>query len=90
MLNHRRQAAGAGEPAIGAIDGALANGVREGAQRIAYGDDFVPSTQAVRVAEGKDAGDIEPGGQIQKTQDPLNLVDLIGRFMFNAKEEPQQ
>jgi phospholipid/cholesterol/gamma-HCH transport system substrate-binding protein len=33
---------------------------------------------------------IEPGGQIQKTQDPLNLVDLIGRFMFNAKEEPQQ
>lgn len=32
---------------------------------------------------------IEPGGQIQKTQDPLNLVDLIGRFMFNAKEEPQ-
>jgi phospholipid/cholesterol/gamma-HCH transport system substrate-binding protein len=33
---------------------------------------------------------IEPGGQIQKTQDPLNLVDLIGRFMFNAKEEPPQ
>lgn len=32
---------------------------------------------------------IEPGGQIQKTQDPLNLVDLIGRFMFNAKEEPE-
>jgi phospholipid/cholesterol/gamma-HCH transport system substrate-binding protein len=27
---------------------------------------------------------IPPGGEIHKTQDPLNLVDLIGRFIFSS------
>jgi phospholipid/cholesterol/gamma-HCH transport system substrate-binding protein len=27
---------------------------------------------------------IPPGGEILKTQDPLNLVDLIGRFIFSS------
>jgi phospholipid/cholesterol/gamma-HCH transport system substrate-binding protein len=39
------------------------------------------------IEPGADEATIEPGGQIQKTQDPLNLTDLIGRFMFNAKDE---
>jgi phospholipid/cholesterol/gamma-HCH transport system substrate-binding protein len=27
---------------------------------------------------------IPPGGEIRRTQDPLNLVDLIGRFIFSS------
>jgi phospholipid/cholesterol/gamma-HCH transport system substrate-binding protein len=31
---------------------------------------------------------IPPGGEIKKTQDPLNLVDLIGRFIFSSTSAP--
>lgn len=33
---------------------------------------------------GADDTMIPPGGEILKTQDPLNLVDLIGRFIFSS------
>jgi phospholipid/cholesterol/gamma-HCH transport system substrate-binding protein len=33
---------------------------------------------------GADDNMIPPGGEIRKTQDPLNLVDLIGRFIFSS------
>ncbi|HWA45657.1 MAG TPA: outer membrane lipid asymmetry maintenance protein MlaD [Hypericibacter adhaerens] len=33
---------------------------------------------------GADDTMIPPGGEIRKTQDPLNLVDLIGRFIFSS------
>jgi phospholipid/cholesterol/gamma-HCH transport system substrate-binding protein len=36
------------------------------------------------IEPGADESTIPPGGEIHKTQDPLNLVDLIGRFIFSS------
>jgi hypothetical protein len=30
---------------------------------------------------------LNPGGQIAKTQDPINIVDLLGRFVFGGLEK---
>ncbi|MFZ5792390.1 MAG: outer membrane lipid asymmetry maintenance protein MlaD [Pseudomonadota bacterium] len=36
------------------------------------------------IEPGADEKMIEPGGEIRRTQDPVNLVDLIGRFIFSS------
>lgn len=36
------------------------------------------------IEPGADDKMIAPGGEIARTQDPLNLVDLIGRFIFSS------
>jgi len=37
---------------------------------------------------GGDDKTIPPGGQIKYTQPPVNLVQLLGKFMFNPGERP--
>lgn len=36
---------------------------------------------------GADDTTIEPGGQITTTQDPINIVDLLGRFVFGGLDK---
>jgi phospholipid/cholesterol/gamma-HCH transport system substrate-binding protein len=36
---------------------------------------------------GADDTMIEPGGQITTTQDPINIVDLLGRFVFGGLDK---
>ncbi len=36
---------------------------------------------------GADETMLNPGGQISKTQDPINIVDLLGRFVFGGLEK---
>jgi phospholipid/cholesterol/gamma-HCH transport system substrate-binding protein len=36
---------------------------------------------------GADETMLEAGGQISKTQDPINIVDLLGRFVFGGLEK---
>ena len=36
---------------------------------------------------GADDTIIEPGGQITTTQDPINIVDLLGRFVFGGLDK---
>ena len=36
---------------------------------------------------GADETMLNPGGQIAKTQDPINIVDLLGRFVFGGLEK---
>ncbi len=63
----------------------------------------LPTDSSARIlSEGLLGGsyiDIQPGGEldvladggnIQYTQDPINLVDLLGRFVFSVAEEGSQ
>jgi phospholipid/cholesterol/gamma-HCH transport system substrate-binding protein len=36
---------------------------------------------------GADETMLEAGGQISKTQDPINIVDLLGRFVFGGLDK---
>jgi phospholipid/cholesterol/gamma-HCH transport system substrate-binding protein len=38
---------------------------------------------------GGDDETIPPGGQIEHTQDPVNIADLLGRFVFGSVQQPQ-
>jgi phospholipid/cholesterol/gamma-HCH transport system substrate-binding protein len=39
---------------------------------------------------GGDEETIPPGGQIEHTQDPVNIADLLGRFVFGSVQERPQ
>lgn len=41
----------------------------------------------VALEPGAEETMIENGGEIRFTQDPINLTDLLGRFVFSAAEE---
>lgn len=41
----------------------------------------------VALEPGAEDALIENGGEIRFTQDPINLTDLLGRFVFSAAEE---
>lgn len=38
---------------------------------------------------GGDAEVIEPGGEIAMTQDPINIADLLGRFVFGSASQKE-
>lgn len=40
----------------------------------------------IDIQVGGDDEMIAPGGRFEYTQDPINLVDLLGRFVFSAAE----
>lgn len=44
----------------------------------------------VLLEPGGDEAMIEPGGEIQFTQDPINLGDLISRFVFSPGEKKEE
>jgi phospholipid/cholesterol/gamma-HCH transport system substrate-binding protein len=39
----------------------------------------------VQLSPGGDPDEIRPGGRIQFVQNPVDLEDLIGRFMFSSQ-----
>ncbi len=41
----------------------------------------------VLLEPGADEAVIEPGGDIEYTQDPVNLVELVSRYIFSSGEE---
>ena len=52
--------------------------------------DSLLGSNYVALEPGADDKMIPPDGQIQVTQDPINVVDLIGRFIFGSATNPKQ
>lgn len=52
--------------------------------------DSLLSANYVNLEPGGDETMIKPGGQVKFTQDPINLSDLIGRFIFSNNKGPGQ
>jgi phospholipid/cholesterol/gamma-HCH transport system substrate-binding protein len=52
--------------------------------------DSLLSANYVNLEPGGDEKMIQPGGRVVNTQDPINLSDLIGRFIFSNNKGPGQ
>jgi phospholipid/cholesterol/gamma-HCH transport system substrate-binding protein len=50
--------------------------------------DSLLSANYVNLEPGGDEKMIQPGGRVVNTQDPINLTDLIGRFIFSNSRGP--
>ena len=50
--------------------------------------DSLLSANYVNLEPGGDDKMIQPGGKVVNTQDPINLSDLIGRFIFSNSKGP--
>ena len=52
--------------------------------------DSLLGSNYVSLEPGAETKLIPQNGQIQVTQDPINVVDLIGRFIFGSSQSPKQ
>ena len=52
--------------------------------------DSLLGSNYVSLEPGAETKLIPENGQIQVTQDPINVVDLIGRFIFGSSQSPKQ
>lgn len=52
--------------------------------------DSLLGSNYVSLEPGAETKIIPDGGEIQVTQDPVNVVDLIGRFIFGSSQSPKQ
>ena len=50
--------------------------------------DGLLGTNYVALEPGGDEKTIADGGQITATQDPVNIVDMVGRFIFGSTSKP--